>query len=70
MAVLKGTMWLVIKITRNIITVTMMNIIDMLKTIKTATTKKKHDCASDEDDDRHYVADVEDCTEETNHYCF
>jgi len=40
MAVLKGRTWLVIKITRNIITVTMMNKIDMLKTIKTATTKK------------------------------
>jgi len=41
MAVLKGRMWLVIKITRNIITVMMMNKTDMLKTIKTATTKKK-----------------------------
>ena len=34
-------MWLVIKITRNIITVTMMNKIDMLKTTKTAMTKEK-----------------------------
>jgi hypothetical protein len=46
MAVLKGTMWLVIKITRNIITVTMMNKIDLLKPIKTATTKNKNMIAS------------------------
>jgi len=66
MAVLKGTMWIVIKITGNIITVTMMYKIDMLKTIKMAMTKK-HDCECDEDDDRHYV---EHPTEETNHCCF
>ena len=59
-------MWLVIKITRNIITVMMMNKIDMLKTIKMAT-KKKHNCEFDEDDDdRHYAADAEDRTEEAN----
>jgi hypothetical protein len=43
----------------------MMNKIDMLKTIKTATKEKKHDCESDEDD-RHYVAGVEDRTEVAN----